>query len=108
MNVLTLDPRTRQRTFSGTVAAGGTSEPVVLARELLPATVAVHPAAGATGRIEYTLAPRADVEAGAATVKWLPWPAGDTTIPAADVIEGPVTALRCVAIGGAVEWEVQA
>jgi len=106
--MLSLDPRTKQRTHRETVPSGATSAPVLLAREILPATVAVHPAAGATGRIEYTLAPRADVEAGLATVKWLTWPVGDTTIPAADIIEGPATAVRCVATGGSVDWEVLA
>ena len=96
--------------YSETVSADTVSAPLLLPEmdEPRPATVAVHPAAGATGRIEYTLAPRADVEAGLATVKWLTWPVGDTTIPAADVIEGPATAVRCVATGGSVDWEVLA
>lgn len=108
MGTLALDPRTRQRTHRETVAAGSVSGPVLLARELLPATVAVHPAPGATARVEYTLAPQGEVEAGSGAVRWLPWPPGDVAAATFDTITGPVSALRCVASGGDVDWEVLA
>jgi len=108
MGALVLDPRTGRRHFRETLAAGATGAPVMIGRDILPATVSVYPSAGATGRIEYTLAPPADVQAGAATVVWLPWNHGDAGTNAVDVLTGPVTAIRGVATGGAIDWEVLA
>lgn len=93
-----------------TVPAGQTSAPVLAHSpgSFAPITVAVAPAVGATALIEFTLAPRADVEADPGAVTWHAWPQGAVTAAATDVLVAPVTALRCTATGGAVEWSVLA
>lgn len=70
-----------------------------------PASVAVHPAEGATATVEMTLSPLAKVEAG--TARWLPTSIGATSVADSTDIPSPVTALRVTAAGGAVAVEVQ-
>jgi len=92
------------------VADGVTSDPLILPSIYpynpghMPAVVAVIPAGGASGRIEFSLDDPAVVEAG--TAQWIAWPHGDVSAAIADAINGPVTALRCVSVSGQVEWRV--
>lgn len=99
-----------RHTHHETVASGQVSLPVELPAYIphSPITVAVAPAVGATALIEFTLAPRADVEADPGAVTWHAWPQGAVTAAATDVLVAPVTALRCTATGGAVDWSVLA
>lgn len=93
-----------------TVAPDTVSAPVMahLPGGFAPVTVAVAPASGATALIEYTLAPRADVEADPGAVTWFAWPQGAVAEQTVDALIAPVTALRCTATGGAVAWSVLA
>lgn len=95
----------RNWTLKKTVAAGATTNPTYVSPQAR-ITVAVSPAVGATARVEVTLAPRAEVVAG--TAVWRRWSRGDVTEEASDSVVSPLTALRCVAIGGAVVFEVSA
>jgi len=97
--------------YRETVVAGTTSAPLrlpVYDDRQPAATVAVYPASGGSGLIEYTLAPWSDVQAAAPSVVWLSWPAESVTVNTGDIVEGPATALRCTATGGDVDWEVLA
>ncbi len=106
MATLQLDPRSGQRTHRETVAAGATSQPLLLPHGLQHVSIIVSPGATGTARVEYTLDPHADVEAGAATVKWIPWPHGDVGVDTMEMPAGPISALRCVAATVDAEWRV--
>jgi|GEM_PF-2541496 len=71
-----------------------------------PLSVGVMPGAGGTALVEYTLAPRAAVDADPNVVTWRPWPAGAVSSNADDVVDAPVTALRMTAATSDASWEV--
>jgi len=62
---------------------------------------------GGTGKIQYTMSPPEAVEAESGVV-WADWTPGDIVPPAvgAYVINGPVTALRCISVTGTTQWLV--
>lgn len=67
--------------------------------------VSVDPAAG-TGRVEYTQDDVEAVEAG--TAEAAPWDAGDVSQYTHAIMANAVTAIRCVAAGGATTFKVTA
>ncbi|HHJ80341.1 MAG TPA: hypothetical protein ENJ65_01760, partial [Candidatus Tenderia electrophaga] len=85
--------------YRATVLAGVTSDPLYLPpmKPGQQATVGVSPGAGGTAKVEYTLSPRALVDAGDASVIWRAWPFGDVSSDTDDMLDGPVTALRITA-----------
>jgi len=91
-----------------TVADGATSDPVLMPSiqnhdpYAKPVTLYISPAGGGSARIETTLSTRALVEAGAAV--WFAWSAGSVSVPTSQLLQGPVTALRCVSVSGAAFW----
>lgn len=99
-----------RRRHAESVADGQTSAPVYMPSVQQhdpghkPVTVICWPAGGATGRIEYSISPRADVEEATAT--WSAWDDGDVTAATARALDASVTALRCVSVAGQVDWEV--
>ncbi|MEW5972335.1 MAG: hypothetical protein AB1713_01090 [Pseudomonadota bacterium] len=77
------------------IPAGQTMPPVYLSRH--PVSVAAAPGAGGSVLVEYTLSPRALIEAGEAL--WLAWPAGAVTAASTDVLFAPAVAVRAKATG---------
>lgn len=72
-----------------------------------PATLAVHPAPGATATVGYTISSPARVAAG--TARWMPVGIGAVGVVTASEgidIPSPVTALRVVAADGDVAVEI--
>jgi hypothetical protein len=66
-------------------------------------SVSVIPGAN-TGKVQYTISPIADVVAGSAT--WFDWASGAVGSNTVDYLDAPVQALRFVASGGEVTFEV--
>lgn len=95
------------RTHKQTVAAGTTSDPVIIRAGYRNVSTGVHPAAGApggtTGNVQFTISALADVEAG--TAKWRNWLHGPIDDEVAQLAIG-VTAVRCAAANGNVVWEL--
>lgn len=83
-----------------TVADGETGEHIFVWGRI--ASIALHPAG--TAKVQFTLSKTSLVKAG--TARWLDWARGDITSAAADIPEGPVTAVRAVSITGAATLEV--
>jgi len=104
----TYDDNTGRSIFSESILGGATSDPVLLPSVHQmdlghkPSSVFCKPAG--TARLEFTLSSRAAVEA--ATAIWVPWPNGDVTVTTTAGIHSPVTALRCVSVGGACDWGI--
>ena len=94
--------------YRATVPAGTTSAPLYLPpmKPGQQATVGVSPGAGGAAKVEYTLSPRALVDADDASVIWREWPSGDVSTDTDDVLDGPVTALRMTAVTADAQWEV--
>lgn len=59
---------------------------------------------GTSGKIQYTTSLPTSVAQGTAT--WFDWARGTVTVATTDTIEGPVTAIRGVAVSGTLEIEV--
>lgn len=87
------------------LGAGAVSDPVLIGGRYRSVTVGVT-SVGTQARIEYTLDTLAAVEADAA--QWVPWASGDVSSNTADNLEGPVTAVRGVAITGVATWHIAA
>jgi len=86
--------------YSGSVGSGLTSDPLFVGAAVC--SVAILPAGGASGRLEYTMD---DIDAvNGATATWIAWPHGAVTANTADVIQGPVTAIRAVSVSGIINW----
>lgn len=87
-------------TFSGygevTVADGATGDAILLARRV--ATIALHPAEGGSGKIQYTTSLPSKVQNN--TGRWIDWKAGVVAEATAAVVDGPVTAIRGVSVSG--------
>lgn len=100
----------RQARASGTVLAGAVSEPVIIPHPFPVGglTVGIEPTAGGTGKCQYTLAARSEVEADPSAVTWRDWPKGDVSADDDDWISGPVTAVRFAATTTAADWVVMA
>lgn len=103
-----LIPEFRQQTelshLQVVLSTGETSDPILLTHKAGRVSVAVHPQGEGSARVELTLSPPEWVEIDAAL--WVPWGDGNVQLPTADVLDGPVTAVRGVAIGGAATFEV--
>lgn len=72
-----------------------------------PATLAVHPAAGATATVAYTASSPARIAAG--TARWIPAAIGEDGVvsePTAIETITPLTGLRITATGGEVAVEI--
>ena len=67
-------------------------------------TMRVIPSGGATGRIEATLSPKEEIEAG--TAVWENWASGNVTSITTDGLTFPVTGLRGVSQTGTIDIEV--
>ena len=82
------------------------SDPVFMKNGIGRMTVCVIPTgvAQSAGRIEYTLSPPDRVQNDDAT--WFWWPKGDVVEPWADVMVGPVTAIRAVCTAGSLTFEI--
>jgi hypothetical protein len=78
------------------VADGATGEAIVLARKV--ATIALHPAEGGSGKIQYTTSLPSKVQSNNA--RWIDWKAGVVSESTASVVDGPVTAIRGVSVAG--------
>lgn len=88
-----------------TLGAAATSDPVLIGGRYRSVSVGVSQI-GTQARIEYTLSPVSKVEAG--TAQWQAWLSGDVAANTADNLEGPVTAVRAVAITGVATWHIAA
>lgn len=81
------------------VSEGETGDPVAV--DGFPFTVTCLPSEGSpagSGKIQFSTSLPAEVKAG--TAKWQDWARGVVTSMASDIPEGPVTAIRGVAIVG--------
>lgn len=93
-----------QQRHSIPIASGATSAPLFLPDRQHAISVGLVPAAGASGKVQYTLSPTAAVDAGTAT--WRDWALGVVSTVTDDILQGPVTALRGVSASGSVTLEV--
>ncbi len=98
------DQRTGHSHHKQTVAAGVTSDPLLVGSGPPVLGIAAHPGAGGSAKVEFTLSLYNDIEAGGG--KWLEWAAGVVVGPFADVLEGPITALRFTAATQPADFEV--
>ena len=76
-----------------------TSEAIYIPSGAVNLSVAIHPAGGASSRIEYTLSTKDKIASN--TAKWLVWPLGNNTDSRADKLLSSVTAIRGVSSGSA-------
>lgn len=88
------------------LAFSGTSDWIQLPPGMTCVSVAIHPAAGQTARIEFSLSSWDDLAAG--TARWITWDSGNTTASAADGIMTLASAIRGVASGGTATLELVA
>lgn len=94
--------------YSGAVAAGQTSPWVFVPQGMRyePVTVTGSPGGGASFRIEYTISTRVAIEADSALA--VPWDASDVSAAKGAIIDGRITAVRLVNLGGgSVDWEAR-
>ncbi len=70
--------------------------PVILAVHNFPTTFQIP--TGCRIRVETTAATEEDIRGD--TAEWITWPAKDKAGPYADILEGPVTAVRITSLDG--------
>lgn len=92
--------------FTYSQSVTGTAEPIAMGPGMSRISVAIHPAATFTARVEFTLSPRAAVDAG--TARWISWDLGNVAAPAADALLSTITAIRGVSSGGTATLELRA
>lgn len=85
-----------------TIPAGENGEPVLITHERM--TVVCRPSMAGSGKIQFSVSPPAVVNAE--TAIWMDWSRGVVSSAAADIAEGPITAIRGVSVSGVLEVEV--
>lgn len=90
-------------TWSETVTAGQTSDPVKVSTQR-PITVTAKPGGGGTAEVEYTTSPDADIDG--ATADWQSWDAGAVGVITTDRMLAPITALRFKAVTADADFEI--
>lgn len=107
MKAFEVDEGMPRYSLTGTTTAGQAGEAVLVPVDAYRGAVRAAIKAGDSFTLQYTVSPRSAVEAGTAT--WFDGPAGtQTTTPATDRVDGPVTAVRVGAAGATAnaEWEL--
>ncbi len=87
---------------SVTVAAGATSDWVMVNYNNSRTTVAVYPTTRA--KAQYTVDSPAKINAG--TAVWIDWPVGAITSARTDTLMGVATGIRLVSVVGAASMEI--
>lgn len=88
------------------IPADATSDYVLLPPQVRLVSVAIHPTAPGTARVEYTVSSRSRLADD--TARWLTWPLGTLGSSDADTLMSAATAVRGVAIGTHAVMEIVA
>ena len=104
MPYLPLTPFGAARLGHKETLAVGTGAAVLIPGGIQQVSIGLAPQASSSGRVEFTLSPVAEVQAG--TALWHSWPHSDVAVTTADVLTAPVTAVRAVVVSGTCDFEV--
>jgi len=100
------EKQARVPSFEGEFTVDGTTSDYLIIPAFPGRNIAVCVIPGAnSGKVQYTISTLTKVAAGTAT--WHDWPQGSVFSNTVDHLKAPVTAIRFVASGGEVTFEVQ-
>lgn len=80
--------------------------PVIFPAVFYPVTITVIPGPGCSMLVEYSTTKNAG-DPTALGINWLPWPNGTVLVPAQNVIQSPIVALRFTRVSGSSDCQFE-